>query len=68
MPDFVHVKHDLRVCFIGPELFRDRESESLLGYQAGEPNKIYRIVAMKEGEAQTQTLVLGKVYCNSKRG
>jgi len=35
MPDFVHVKHDLRVYFIGPELFRGRESESLLGYQPG---------------------------------
>ena len=35
IPDFVHVKHDLRVYFIGPELFRGRESESLLGYQPG---------------------------------
>jgi hypothetical protein len=66
IPDFVHVKHDLRVYFIGPELFRGRESESLLGYQPGKPKKVHRIVAMEEGEAQT--LALEKVYCNSKRG
>jgi hypothetical protein len=47
IPDFVHVKHDLRVYFIGPELFQGRESEWLLGYQPGKLKKIHRIVAME---------------------
>jgi hypothetical protein len=48
--DFVHVKHDLRVYFTGPELLQGRESESLLGYQPGKLKKIHRIVAMEEDE------------------
>jgi hypothetical protein len=66
IPDFVHGKRDLGVYFIGPELLQGRELESLLGCQPGKLKKIHHIVAVEEGEAQT--LAVGKVYCNSKRG